>query len=631
MLESLRRGTGSWLVKGLLGLLVLSFAAWGIGDIFRIRPEEAIAEVGDQKISGTQFLVAYNRELRRLQQQVGGPVSREQAQQLGLVQRTLDDMVARAAIDEGVAALGLTAGDQTIAGVISSDPAFRGPLGRFDRFAFEAVLRDNGFTEQSYVEARRRDLSRGQLLHSLGVVARAPAAQVEAIFRKQLEKRTLSILTLPHGRFADGPPAGEDELALFHRDNAARFTAPEYRRLSYATVNPEDLVAAIEVPEDEIAADFQARRAEFEVAETREIEQIVGEEAKVREAAKRIAEGGDFLAVAKEVVSLDANAVKLGTLGKGRLPKELAEAAFALPEGAVGEPLSSPLGWHLLRVTKINAGTQAKLEDVRERVKSGLQRHRAAGEIAEKFNKIEDALAAGMSLKDLAQRFNLRHGEVAAVDASGLGPDGQAIDGLRREPDMLRHGFEQQRGAEPRLNELPGGGLLLVKVEDVVPPTLRPLSEVRGQVAAAIIEQRRAEAAAKRAEELAERVRKGEKLAALLGGEAAEASDLRPLTRGELSAEARVAPTLIEPIFQAPQGAVLIGLNPSGDVSLVLLLTAIEPREPASDPAALARFAEAVTGSMVEDMVQQYRGAMEKQSNVTIDRKRLDNLLDLQR
>jgi len=163
MLEALRRGTGSWVVKILLGLLVLSFAAWGIGDIFRIRPEQAIAEVGSQKISGTQFLASYNRELRRLQQQLGQPVSREQALQLGLVQRTLDEMVARAAIDEGVQQLGLTAGNDTVARAIANDPAFRGPLGRFDRLTFEAVLRENGFNEQSYVEARRRDLARGRL------------------------------------------------------------------------------------------------------------------------------------------------------------------------------------------------------------------------------------------------------------------------------------------------------------------------------------------------------------------------------------------------------------------------------------------------------------------------------------
>ncbi|MBM3488888.1 MAG: hypothetical protein FJX68_00325, partial [Alphaproteobacteria bacterium] len=512
-----------------------------------------------------------------------------------------------------------------------NDPAFRGPLGRFDRLTFEAVLRENGFNEQSYVEARRRDLARGQLLHSLGIIARAPDLAVQAIYRKQLERRTLSILTVPHGRFADGPPPGEDQIVQFHREQASRFTSPEYRRLSYALIRPADAAPGIAVGEADIEAEFEARRAEFEAAETREIWQIVADEAKVREAAKRLAEGGDFLAVAKEVAGQDEAAVKLGTLARGRLPQELAAAAFALAEGAVSDAIKSPLGWHLVRVAKINPGSTARLADVHDRLKADLQRQRAAGAIAEQGNRIEDAVAAGQSLKEVANTFGLRHGEIAAVDASGRGPDGQVIESAASEPELLRRGFAQESGEEPRLHELAEGGLLLVKVEEVMPSGLRPLADVRGQVVAAIVEQRRAEAAGKRAEELAERARKGEALTDLLSGEVADVSELKPLTRAELSAEGRVATRLLEPIYLAPLGSVVTGLNATGDVSVVVRVNAIEPRDPASDPAGVARFAEAVAGSMVEDMVQQYRAAMEKQASVSVDRQRLDNLLDLQR
>ena len=125
----------SWTVKIFLGIIALSFAVWGIGDIFRGGQDPSVASVGGVKIHASQLSRAYSREVERLRVASNGAIDAEQARAMGVVQRTLQSMISRKVFDLETAGLGMTVDDATLRREIRDNPAFfsvvcRSPLRR---------------------------------------------------------------------------------------------------------------------------------------------------------------------------------------------------------------------------------------------------------------------------------------------------------------------------------------------------------------------------------------------------------------------------------------------------------------------------------------------------------------------
>jgi len=202
MLDAMRRGAGTWVVKIFLGVLVLSFAVWGIGDIFRISPDTAVAEIGDMEISQAAYAEAFRRDLSDLQRRLGGNIDAEQARQFGLAQQTLNRLVAQALYDQAARGLDLVVADSVILDEIAASPGFKNQLGQFDRDIFEQVLRQNGYSEQSFFASRRAELTRQQLFQSMTSGGHVSGKATEAIFRYQNQRRIAEILEIPHDKLA---------------------------------------------------------------------------------------------------------------------------------------------------------------------------------------------------------------------------------------------------------------------------------------------------------------------------------------------------------------------------------------------------------------------------------------------
>jgi peptidyl-prolyl cis-trans isomerase D len=205
MLDSMRKGAGTWFVRGFLFLLVASFAVWGVGDIFRGRTDTTLIRVGDVKIQPQEFNDAFNREMRRMSQAMGQPLDREQARAFGLVDRTLQQVVTQTLYDQESADLDLIASREMILKQIRGNPAFQNEFRQFDRFRFEQLLRENGFTEGSFIAANQRDLTRGQLFEAVAGGAHPPKALVEFFYKRQNEKRIAELATVPACRTPASP------------------------------------------------------------------------------------------------------------------------------------------------------------------------------------------------------------------------------------------------------------------------------------------------------------------------------------------------------------------------------------------------------------------------------------------
>src|SRR3954469_24976890 len=160
MLQGLRNASQNWMGRTLLaivmGFIVVSFAIWGIGDIFRGFGSGKLAQVGSIDISSQDYRAAYQNELQRLQRQARRGITNEEARAIGLDREVLSRLVTDAALDQKARQLGLAMADEDITKAIFNDPAFKGPNGQFDRARFNDVLRNYGYSERAFVTEQRQ-------------------------------------------------------------------------------------------------------------------------------------------------------------------------------------------------------------------------------------------------------------------------------------------------------------------------------------------------------------------------------------------------------------------------------------------------------------------------------------------
>src|ERR1700724_1006823 len=159
MLRGMRKASSNWLGKIIMsvvmGVLILSFAVWGIADIFRGFGQSTLAKIGGTEISTEQFRQLYTEKLQQLGRQFGRPLTMDQARAFGLDRQVLQQTIAEAALDEEARRLGLGQSDAETMRLIVSDPNFKGVNGNFDPARFQAMIRQAGFSEQRYVADQR--------------------------------------------------------------------------------------------------------------------------------------------------------------------------------------------------------------------------------------------------------------------------------------------------------------------------------------------------------------------------------------------------------------------------------------------------------------------------------------------
>ena len=167
MLRGIRTASSGWLGKAIMtavvGFLVISFGIWGIGDIFRGYTRGALVTVGDSKMSADQFRQLFNARLQALSRQVRRPITPEQARAFGIDRQVLSEWVQNAALDQYARGMRLGIPEADVLQRITEDSTFHGPNGQFDAGRFQAILRENGLSEQGYLNDQRRDTIRRQL------------------------------------------------------------------------------------------------------------------------------------------------------------------------------------------------------------------------------------------------------------------------------------------------------------------------------------------------------------------------------------------------------------------------------------------------------------------------------------
>jgi peptidyl-prolyl cis-trans isomerase D len=624
MLQAIRSRAGSFVVKLLFALLILTFGIWGIGDIFRSRSSDTtVATVGDRSIRADELQTALRRALEQLSARFGSAIDLQQAKQFGLVDETLNQLIDRSLVDQEVARLQLDVSDDLIRNVITGNPSFKGSDGQFDRNTFNAILAANRLTEEQYVALLRHDIPRNDLLHAVTAGAVVPQPIVDILYQYRNEKRIADIVSFPNTGAGDVGLPSEDELKSFYEAHPDLFRAPEYRGFALASLKPDDLVKDIEIPETKLKEEYDQRREELQIPERREVEQILApSEEKAKEAEAALAAGKDWRDVATTIAGQNSDTIDLGMMKREEMPAALGDVAFELPLNKPSEPVKTPLGWHILRVAKIEPAAAQSFEQVKDKLEADLARQEAIDRIYKVANQVDDALAGGATIDDAAAKFGLKVTTVAAVDVGGHDPDDKPIALPVSPGDVLKLAFATNEGQTSRVTEALDGGIFVLRADKVISSAVKPLDEVKEKATAAWQADKRRDTVAKQAQELAAAVKPDGKLAAIAAEKGMKATTSAPFTRHP-EQNSPVPLVLVDKLFAAKPGEVITASDAAG--SYVAQLD--EVQKPESPPqSATASLSHELDSRQQADLAEEFTQALRSRFPVEINHEVLDKL-----
>lgn len=628
MLEFLRNGVRTWYFKALLGLLVLSFAIWGVGDIFRPGlGGSTVIKVGSIEIDTQVYASAFQRQMQTLTRTLGGSFTVEQARGLGVPERVTQGLIVDALYSSEANALGVRVGKSALVARIRSEPGFRNQQGQFDRGVYEQTLAVNGFSEQQFVSRLRQELSRTQVIGSLtrDVPAHAPLA--DRLYRWREEKRVATYIAIANDAFADIGEPDDAALQAHYKANENIFTAPEYRSATYVHLTTADVESEIGIADSDIQALYDQRLDSFKVPERRTVQQMIfpTQEA-AKAAAAQLAEGKEFVALAKSLLKQDEDATNiLGDVAKDRLPDSLADPVFALSKDQVSAPLKGPFGWYLLRVTGTKPPETKPLSDVRDSLRAELVQERSGSVLYELSNQLDDALGGGASLEDAASRIGATAKTVKMVDQRGNGPDDKPVSDLPTAPEFLTTLFQTPSGEESDLIDMGNNGYLILRTSNVTPAQVRPLDSVRSQVVQAWQAAQRRALTEEKAKKALERIKGGAAIDTVAKDLGASVETTPPFNREGVGAESNLPRGLAAELFEQKVGGA--SSAPFGNGFTVAVLKEIKPTNTAANKAAIDALAESLAQRIASDLEVQYNNALRQHHTVEVDRSALENLL----
>lgn len=614
MLTGLRsafeKGFARFVLIALMSILVLSFAVWGIGDIFRGGTATTLASVGGTQITVQNFQTAYNREVQNLGRMVGRGITPDQARQFGIDQRVLNQLITEATLDERGRQLGLGIDDETIRARIVATPQFRGPTGQFDRTAFTEVLRQFGFTEQAFIEQERRLAVRQQIAGAVSEKLGTPRVLIDAMTRFQNETRQAQYVVLGAAQSGEVPAPDAATLQAYFDTNKAMFRAPEFRKLVLLTLSPQEQLGFQQVPDEQVAEEVARLR---EVAERRTVQQLAFptlEEAQA--AADRLKGGVSFEDLAKERNVADTD-LTLGNLSRSQIADPaVRDVAFALAAGAVSEPVRGRFGTVLLRVTAIEPFNEGQaMEQARMTIATTMARNA----VNDLHDRIEKERSSGLPLTDIAAKVGLTVTTVDAVDLQGRDPAEVQLN-LPGAADFLPTAFRAEVGLENEpVNNRTSGLWVWYEVAAVTPARDRTLDEVRPQVEARWREDEVKIRIGKAADLMATALREGKPLAELAQAAGLEVKTTpavrRSATDGVWGASA------IQMLFATPQGQSANAPAADGIDRIVFVTTEVAlPADATLDE----RTRDQLSQSIEDDVLAQYIARLQRDFGSSVNR-----------
>ena len=470
-----------------------------------------------------------------------------------LRQRVLAEILRQAALDDFAASLGLTVSDQRTAAAVRAMPVFTDPASKsFSPEALDRYAKRLGVGRREVTEYIRGDLVR-QTLVRMSAFDTVPAEAAGGLLRAQIYSgRDVALTVLSAASVRKTlPPAEESALRAYYETHREDFRIPERRRVTMIEVSPASVRDRVRVPEADVRAAYEPEKARLSLPEKRTIRQHLFADEKQ----------------ARAFVSAPNAAhpsVVLGTFTAAQVPQSAA-AVFHLPVGGYSAPQQTPFGIAVYQLVEIKPGYTPPYEGSAPALREKLTLERAAHLAGEITDAVQEDVAGGNALTEIAARRGLKV-TVSDRAQADVPPSLYAA---------AQAWFAAQQDGETRAVEVGDARTVFYRIDGVTPSVIPAYESVAAQVRSALQTQNVA----------AELQRRAERLVVELNTGKAAPSEERIVRLQRFEDAPGVSDELKDKIFAARIGTAVFAQTPSGD-AVVAAVRQVTPPAVGAPPAA---------------------------------------------
>ena len=515
MLDFMRKHAGTWLIKALLGAIVVVFIFWGVGS-WTSQQEGIVATVNGESISLEEYRSAYNRLLDQARQSLGSNLSDDMLKTLQIPKRAMDQLIDRTLLKQAAERLKMSVTDEELAQSVRSLPAFQAG-GVFDRRRYQQVLSLNRMTPEAFEMSQRESLMVEKLVRLVTESAKVSETEAESWYQWNQAAVRFDFVAVDAERYKTVSATGDEVAQYFERKKEAYQIPPEIE-VRYVRFAPEAYSAKVQITPEETRDYYDANPERFVIAPTVEASHILIRVAADADAAsvekarertqgilKQAREGQDFAGLAKQHSedegTKDAGGA-LGSFAKEAMVPPFGEVAFATPPGQISEPVRTRFGWHLIKVAKFNEGRTRSLEEASAEIQNQLKNERARGLAYDDAEAVYDTASTA---NDLAAAAASRQMEVRTT---GFFNRGGPVKGIAQSAAFAQAAFQLVPGSVSEIQDF-GDGYYLLQVAESRPARSPELSAVEARVKQDLVMEKQREQARKDAQALLEDLKSG--------------------------------------------------------------------------------------------------------------------------
>lgn len=512
MLTAIREGSKGWISGIIIGLIVLTFALWGISSYLEGGDQAPVATVNGDEIDAVSYQNELSRQRQLLSSRFGSSLTPEMLESLGIQQRVLDSLIESRLLSQYTRDRNYRLSDDQLARRIRENELFQTD-GAFDPARYEQLLLSNGMTPQGFELMERQNGINGQLAEAIADSAFVVDSELDRLVALQNQSREVQYAVIPGDLFVDEFEVAEEDIRAEYDDNIEAYNSPARMKVEYLDLSVGAIAADYSPTEDEIAQTYERIKGRLKTAEVRKASHILisvagdadettraGARERAESILQQIRSGEDFAALAESNSDDPGSAAQGGDLGvvnRGQMVQPFEDAVFGMTEGEVVGPVETQFGFHVIKLTELEPEQQQTLEQAREEV-------------------IEEArnAAAEVQFNDLVEPFNNAIFEqpdtlAPAADATGLTvqvsdwftrDDGE---GIAAEPAVRAAAFGADvldEGLNSSAVELGFDRLVAVRKLEFEEAAPRPFEDVREEILASLRLERSMEKAVQQAE-----------------------------------------------------------------------------------------------------------------------------------
>ncbi len=515
MLEIIRKNAASWLMKFILGAIVVVFIFWGVGT-FRSGRLDVMAKVNGEKILVEEFQKAYNSYVERLRKMYGGNIPDALFKRLKVKENVLNQLIDNVLIRQEARRIGLKVTDKELQQVILNIPAFK-QGGVFDKRLYQMALRNAHLTPVDFENQLRDEMLSRKLQFVMSSGLYCPDNEALSFFKYQNAKLDVEYLKIDASSCVNDVNATDKKLKEWFEKHKERFRTDPQVRLKYLLFSKDEFERAANVTKKEIKEYYNEHLSEFHVPEKRKARHILikvprdanatvveAAKKKIEDLKKKIEKGSSFEDLAKKFSQDEASAKNGGDLGyftKGTMVKPFDEKVFSMKKGEVAGPVRTVFGWHLIKLEDIKKEYTKPLKEVEKHIAKILKDKKAKKLMWDEANKAYDMIIELGSLEAYAKTSGKK------LKETGLFPKESPDPVIGFKPQVLDMIFSLDKGELSSLLEVPKG-VMVAELVEKRPPYIPKFEEVKAKVEDAYTEDESLDLCKKKAEKILEMAKK---------------------------------------------------------------------------------------------------------------------------